>query len=149
MDGSELLNIYCLCNKQLLHIECGKPYHQGWSCKCCLLIPNLRIVFQILIPFLFHNLRRINCQISKIYAPTSCSLFYMLILAENLQDMMLCGGSDAAIIPIGTSRFLLKVSNVLPLVSDHRLWCRIGGICRLQSTVKKEHWSHQSLTSLG
>lgn len=40
-------------------------------------------------------------------------------MGENLQDMMLCGGSDSAIIPIGIKQ--LKLLNIYPFFMNYNL----------------------------
>lgn len=80
LDGPKLLYFNCLCYKQFLYPKCSKPYNKRGSCKL-LSIPWL-IVFISLYTLL----------------PLICFSFtpHMIV-----QDVMLCGGSDAAIIPIG------------------------------------------------
>ena len=74
-----------------------------------------------------------------------------------MQDVMLSGGSDAAIIPIGISFLLYPCKFYL---SIHRLviarrnllftcWCRLGRFCGMQSTFPEEQWSYKSITPLG
>ena len=76
-----------------------------------------------------------------------------------MQDVMLSGGSDAAIIPIGISFllylcwFYLSMHLLVIAWILHNLlfscWCRLGRFCGMQSTFPEEQWSYKSITSLG
>jgi len=91
----------------------------------------------------------------ELIVPTNCSC------KLNIQDLMLCGGSDAPIIPIGkvhsdcycfiltwTSSFFMHVLNSLFWLLK-TVKCRIGRFCGLQSSFTEKQWSNKSFSALG
>lgn len=65
-------------------------------------------------------------------------------LSLPLQDVMLCGGSDAAIIPIGILflRNLFGLHEVIlasiNVILIQQSWCRLGWLCSMQGSLTKK-----------
>lgn len=64
------------------------------------------------------------------------------ILSLPMQDLMLCGGSDAAIIPIGIlfTKYLWLARSYLGLniISIQQCLCRFGWLCSVQGTFTEK-----------